>query len=70
MSKGNAAIKVNDTIVHYFQINKGVRQGDPLSPNLFNIVVDMLAVLINRAKREDQVRGVVPHLVIDGLSML
>jgi hypothetical protein len=70
MSKGNAAIKVNDTIVHYFQINKGVRQGDPLSPNLFNIVVDMLAVLINRAKREDQVRGAVPHLVIDGLSML
>ena len=49
---------------------KGLRQGDPLSPILFNIVVDMLAILINRAKDEGQVTGVVPHLVDGGLSIL
>ena len=49
---------------------KGLRQGDPLSPILFNIVVDMLAILINRAKDEGQVSGVVPHLVDGGLSIL
>ncbi|CAN6182020.1 unnamed protein product [Urochloa humidicola] len=70
MTRGSVAIKVNDDIGHYFQTKKGVRQGDPLSPILFNIVVDMLAVLINRAKREDQVRGVIPHLVDEGLSIL
>jgi hypothetical protein len=37
---------------------------------IFNIVVDMLAILINRAKRDGQISGVVPHLVDDGLSVL
>jgi hypothetical protein len=41
-----------------------------LSPLLFNIVVDMLSIMINRAKREGQFSGVVPHLVDDGLSIL
>jgi retron-type reverse transcriptase len=49
---------------------KGLRQRDPLSPLLFNIVVDMLAILIKRAKMEGQIDGVVPHLVDDGLSIL
>ena len=47
-----------------------MRQGDPLSPILFNIVVDMLAILISRAKEAEQIEGVVPHLVEDGLSVL
>ena len=64
------AIKVNDDVGHYFQTKKGLRQGDPLSPILFNIVVDMLAILIERAKNNGQIAGVVPHLVDDGLSIL
>jgi hypothetical protein len=42
-------VKVNDDIGHYFQTKKGLRQGDPLSPFLFNLVVDMLVILIERA---------------------
>ncbi|WVZ90567.1 hypothetical protein U9M48_036858 [Paspalum notatum var. saurae] len=45
-------------------------QGDPLSPILFNIVVDMLAIILSRAKSNGQVRGVVPHLIEGGLSIL
>jgi hypothetical protein len=41
-----------------------------MSPILFNIVSDMLALLINRAKADGQIRGVLPHLVDDGLSIL
>jgi hypothetical protein len=60
VSKGSISIKVNDEYGHIFQIRKGVRQGDPLSPILFNIVVDMLAILINRAKNFGQFTGVIP----------
>ena len=67
---GHVSIKVNEEIGDNFQTLKGLRQGDPLSPLLFNIVVDMLAILINRAKETGQVSGVVPHLVDNGLSIL
>jgi hypothetical protein len=49
---GSIGIRVNDDIGHYFQTRKGLRQGDPLSLMLFNIVVDMLAILIARAKED------------------
>jgi hypothetical protein len=41
-----------------------------MSPILFNIVADMLAIIINRAKNEGQIDGVVPHLIDNGLSIL
>jgi len=63
-------VKVNDEVGRFFQSKKGLRQGDPLSPILFNLVADMLAVLIDRAKRDNQIKGVVPHLVDDRLSIL
>ena len=63
---GSVGIRVNDDIGHYFQTLKGLRQGDPLSPILFNIVADMLAVLIGRAKADGQVGGLIPHLVDGG----
>ena len=41
-----------------------------MSPILFNIVVDMLAILIGREKEACQVGGLVPHLVDGGVSIL
>jgi hypothetical protein len=49
---------------------KGLWQGDPLSPMLFNIVADMLTILIERAKNDGLIEGVIPHLVDEGLSIL
>ena len=66
----NVGVKTSDQQGAYIQTRKGLRQGDPLSPILFNIVVDMLAVLIARTKAENQIEGVIPHLVDDGLSIL
>ena len=67
---GNVNIKVNDQLGSYFQTRKGLRQGDPMSPILFNIVVDMLTIMIARAKEAAQVEGVIPNLIQDGLSIL
>jgi hypothetical protein len=50
VSRGSVAIKANDDAGRYFQIMKGLRQGNPLSPMLFNIVSDMLAIIIEHAK--------------------
>ena len=70
ISGGSVAINVNDEVGPYFQTKKGLRQGDPLSPILFNLVADMLTLFIKRAKAEGLLSGVVPHLVDDGLSIL
>jgi hypothetical protein len=63
-------IKVNDQLGSYFPTKKGLRQGDPLSPILSNIVVDMLAILISRAKESGKVEEVIPHLMEGCLSIL
>ena len=68
--KGNMNLKVNSQLGVNFQTKKGLQQGDPLSPILFNIVVDMLALMTARAKKVGQLEGVIPHLIDDGLSIL
>jgi hypothetical protein len=67
---GSVGIKVNDDICNYFQTRKGLRQGDPLSPLLFNITADMLAILISRAKEDGQIGSIIPHLVDGGISIV
>jgi hypothetical protein len=37
---------------------------------LFNIVVDMLAIMIEHTKVDGQIEGVIPHLVDGELSIL
>jgi hypothetical protein len=62
---GSVAINVNEDVGHFFQTRKDLRQGDPLSPILFNLVTDMVAILIKRAKEDGKISGVVSHVVDD-----
>ncbi|WVZ74273.1 hypothetical protein U9M48_022480 [Paspalum notatum var. saurae] len=62
IQEGNIGIKVNDQ-------TRCLRQGDPLSPILFNIVVDVLAIIVSRAKVNSQIKWVVLHLGEDGIPM-
>lgn len=41
-------IRINDENRSYFETGKGLRQGDPLSPLLFNIVADVFTKMLRR----------------------
>ena len=44
-----------------FKPRNAFDRGDLLSPLIFNIIADMLDILINKAKKDEKVSGVVPH---------
>ena len=47
---GRVAINLNGELGEFFRSYKGLRQGGPLSPLLFNLVVDALPEILNKAK--------------------
>lgn len=63
---GSTAININGEIGPYFRPSCGVRQGDPLSPLLFNAAVDALAEMLEKAKGAGHISGVVGHLIPGG----
>jgi hypothetical protein len=67
---GKVAIRTNDVVGPYFKTHKGVRQGDPFSPLLFNVAADGLACLIQKAKDEGIIKGLIPHIIPGGCCCL
>jgi hypothetical protein len=49
---------------------RGVRQGDPISPLLFDFVEDALDVILSKARAAGHIQGVVPLLIPGGVSHL
>jgi hypothetical protein len=63
VSRVSASIKVNNDTGFYFWTKKILRQGDPLSAMLFNIVANMLANMIERVKVDGQIEGLIPYFM-------
>ena len=40
----------NNYLSHFFDIKKGVRQGDPLSPTIFVLCIEYLTVMLRQSK--------------------
>lgn len=64
------SININRKVGTYFSTQRGLRHGDLLSPLLFNLVADALAVMITKAQELGLIRGVVSHLILGGVSLL
>jgi hypothetical protein len=56
-------MNVNYEIGIFFQTNKDLHQREPLSPLLFNIILGMLTILINRGKEDEQLSRVVQYIL-------
>lgn len=54
---GTVSVKMNNQVGPYFVSHKGVRQGDPLSPILFNFVADCLTRMIHKAQSSGLITG-------------
>ena len=70
VTSGTLSVKVNDMVGPYFTSGKGVRQGDPLSPLLFNIAADALAKMIQMGQQNQLIKGLIPEYIEGGLALL
>lgn len=59
LSTASISILVNGSPTNEIQLERGLRQGDPLSPFLFNIVAEGLNKLLSRAKDMGLIRGAI-----------
>ncbi len=60
ISNGKVAVLVNGTPSKWIKLKRGLRQGDPLSPLLYLLVAEGLASLMERAVRNNLLRGAGP----------
>jgi hypothetical protein len=70
VSGGKTAISINGEVGPYFRNKCGVRQGDPISLFLFDLVADALDEVLRRENEAGNIAGVVPHLIEGGVSHL
>jgi len=63
---GRVCVSVNGHRTDYFRTFQGLRQGDPLSPLLFNLVADALSSLLDKAVNKGLIMGVLADLISGG----
>lgn len=70
VSGGQTAVSVNGKTSNYFANSRGLRQGDPASPLLFNFMADALSCILDRAASAGHISPVVSHLLPQGITHL
>jgi hypothetical protein len=67
---GSIGVNLNGEESSYFKPGKGLRQGDPISPLLFNLVGDVLTRMLVKAERGGLIKGLLPEFRREGILSL
>ena len=70
VSGGTISVKMNESIGPYVKSFKGVRQGDPLSPILFNFVADYLTRMVLKTQDNGLFTGLVDKIIPRWVAIL
>ena len=70
LKQSSFCVKINDVLGPYFVGGKGLKQGDPSSPMLFNLVADVFSRMLMKAVNSNIISGIVPHIIPRGLICL
>ena len=57
LDNGSVGVRINDTNSEYFIAGRGVRQGDPISPLLFNLTAEVFTKMLMKAAGHGQITG-------------
>jgi hypothetical protein len=49
LHNGSVGVRINDCNINFFLTSRGVRQGDPISPILFNFMADVFTKILYKA---------------------
>lgn len=70
VQRGSICICINDENSTYFKPGKGLRQGDPLSPLLFNLVADVFLRMLMKATKANLISGLLAKVQPGGIISL
>jgi hypothetical protein len=65
---GRVCININGERSKFFNTYQGLRQGTPLSPIMFNLVVEVIATLMRKDTNHGMIKGVMTHLLPEGIT--
>lgn len=67
---GSVCVRMNDTNSSYFGVGKVLKQGNSLSPLLFNLVVDAFTRMLMKAAGHNLIEGLHPEVLEGGIISL
>ena len=70
LSSANFVVLINGTPLNFFTATRGIRQGCPLSPLLFILVIEGLSLLIADAREHGLIKGIKITLALALIHLL
>lgn len=70
IKEGSVGVTLNGNDSNFFKTGKGLRQGDPISPLMFNLVGDVLTRMLKKAADRGLISGLLTDLREQGVISL